>query len=85
MTFSLCNPGWATTESIDNNLVTYDYATDSGVKASSYENWEPATIAPGVLTPLLKLPDSNSVVGIAINGVLLFAATSQLGYDAFFP
>ncbi len=33
----------------------------------------------------MKLPNSDQIVGIAINGVLLFAGTSQLGYDAFYP
>ena len=28
---------------------------------------------------------SDSVVGVALNGVFLFAGTSEFGYDAFFP
>jgi hypothetical protein len=34
---------------------------------------------------LLALKSSDSVVGVALNGVLLFAGTSEYGYDAFFP
>lgn len=33
----------------------------------------------------MKLANSDQIVGIAINGVFLFAGTSQLGYDAFYP
>jgi hypothetical protein len=36
-------------------------------------------------TTLLGLDNSNSVVGVALNGVLLFTGTSEYGYDAFFP
>jgi hypothetical protein len=35
--------------------------------------------------PLLGLKNSDSVVGVALNGVFLFAGTSEYGYDAFFP
>jgi hypothetical protein len=35
--------------------------------------------------PLLRLPDSDQVVGVALNGVFLFSGTSDYGYDAFFP
>lgn len=35
--------------------------------------------------PLLRLPTSDSIVGVALNGVFLFSGTSQYGYDAFFP
>jgi hypothetical protein len=31
------------------------------------------------------LDKSDSVVGVALNGVLLFTGTSEYGYDAFFP
>jgi hypothetical protein len=35
--------------------------------------------------PDAKLPNSNQIVGVALNGVFLFSATSSYGYDAFFP
>ncbi len=79
----LCNTAWATTTSVDFSIEMTDAVTDSG-PSSSLLNWID-TIAAGTATPLLKLQNSNSVVGIAINGVLLFAATSHLNYDAFFP
>ena len=31
------------------------------------------------------MPNSDSVVGIARNGVFFFAGTSHLGYDVFYP
>lgn len=42
-----------------------------------YKDWR--------LGPSVRLPNSDPVVGVARNGVLLFAGTSDLGYDAFFP
>ena len=35
--------------------------------------------------PLVKLLSSDDVVGIALNGVLIFSGTTHLGYDVFFP
>ena len=35
--------------------------------------------------PLLKLANSNQVVGTAINGVLLFTGTNDQGFDPIFP
>lgn len=35
--------------------------------------------------PMLRLQNLDQVVGIALNGVFLFAGTSHYGYDAFFP
>ena len=35
--------------------------------------------------PDLRLQNSDQVVGISLNGVLLFTGTSEYGYDAFFP
>ena len=35
--------------------------------------------------PLLRLPNPNSIVGYALNGVLFFSGSSHYGYDAFFP
>lgn len=35
--------------------------------------------------PLLKMPTSDTIVGIALNGVFFFTATSSYGYDAFYP
>ena len=35
-----------------------------------------------LLEPLMN---SDQVVGIAMNGVFIFAASSEFGYDAFFP
>jgi hypothetical protein len=37
------------------------------------------------LFDLLGLYNSDSIVGVALNGVFLFAGTSEYGYDAFFP
>ena len=34
---------------------------------------------------LLGLRTSDSIVGMALNGVYLFAGTSEYGYDAYFP
>jgi hypothetical protein len=56
-------------------------ATGSG---GSTVEWA-ATVLAGTTTPLLKLSNPDYVVGIALNGVFLFAGASQLGYDAFFP
>lgn len=35
--------------------------------------------------PLLSLPNSDMIVGVALNGVFFFSGTSNLGYDAFYP
>lgn len=36
-------------------------------------------------TPLLSLPNTDPIVGIALNGVFFFSGTSEYGFDAFFP
>jgi hypothetical protein len=33
----------------------------------------------------LGLPNTNRVVGIALNGVLIFTSISSVGLDPFFP
>lgn len=35
--------------------------------------------------PLITLPSSDYIVGIALNGVFYFAGSSNLGYDVFAP
>ena len=35
--------------------------------------------------PLLRLPSSDYIVGIALNGVFIFSGTSEYGFDAFYP
>ena len=33
----------------------------------------------------MRLLSSDDVVGVALNGVLIFSGTTHLGYDVFFP
>jgi len=35
--------------------------------------------------PDTRLPNSDPIVGIALNRVLFFSGVSSYGYDAFFP
>lgn len=35
--------------------------------------------------PLLKMPTSDTIVGVALNGVFFFTATNSYKYDALFP
>eukprot|EP00347_Sterkiella_histriomuscorum_P021481 403333829 len=84
----LCDYIWAKSNSIDQNIY-YQEAIKGADKASLLtqipqtisKNWK---ISPNTL-PLAQLPESSIVVGIARNGVFIFAGVSELGYDAFFP
>jgi len=58
-----------------------EYIADAAYTAGGYA-WDSSSIS---LTPLLRLPTSDSIVGFGINGVLLFSGASELGYDAFYP
>jgi hypothetical protein len=58
------------------------YFSQSGTYVDVYaSNWDLDLSS----YPNLRLPDSNSIVGVAINGVFFFSGSSHFGYDAFFP
>jgi hypothetical protein len=61
----------------DNTWAKHQYL-DGGVH---YSEWDFGDYQ----DELVPLQSSDQVVGVALNGVLLFAGTSEYGYDAFFP
>lgn len=75
----LCDNEWAKFDNIDDAIIY----TEGYTKVATVNGWAPWAIS--TTYPLLRLPDSDQVVGVALNGVLLFAGTSDYGYDAFFP
>ena len=77
----MCDDKWAKTSRIDGRIASSErvYYNFQYPIAFHDEGWDSEE------TSLLNLKSSDSVVGIALNGVLLFASTSQFGYDAFFP
>eukprot|EP00347_Sterkiella_histriomuscorum_P020938 403335876 len=78
---SQCNYIWASSGTIDEN-VYYDEATSA---TWSQTNFNTQVWNVGTSTPYLNLANPDSVVGIALNGVFIFGAVNEFGYDAFFP
>lgn len=81
----LCDPNWARSSTID-SYVDYgeaigDKTNSVGFTSSFEEKWTPDRSN----YPLATLTVSDPVVGIALNGVFIFAGTSEYGSDAFFP
>ncbi|CDW86032.1 UNKNOWN [Stylonychia lemnae] len=80
----LCQPQWAKTSAIDTNLrpaeTIYTSTTNTPAYYSSWSS--PKTVAS---LNLIRLYDSDQVVGVALNGVFIFTGTSEYGYDMYFP
>ena len=79
----LCDGYWANLNLIDAAI----YYTEEILSTASFtyrgkgfQNYYNLTISPDT-----RLQNSDSIVGVALNGVFLFAGTSEYGYDAFFP
>lgn len=75
---ALCDGYWAKYQNLDAYHV-YDEGQEDATQTASAD-WGLTND-----TPLLRLPSSEQVVGVALNGVFLFSGTSEFGYDAFFP
>jgi hypothetical protein len=79
----LCDNTWAKHQYLDDSD-SYEEAAPESMDALYYA--PDAYVAFGnENSEMLGLKNSDSVVGVALNGVLLFAGTSEYGYDAFFP
>lgn len=94
---ALCDSNWASYQGIDVNV----YYTESLNLNVSYfiggNTLRMLAYTPKAAVPLSnwtlnattmpdnRMPSSDAIVGVAINGVLLFAGVSSYGYDAFFP
>lgn len=86
----LCDSTWAKTNIIDSSIETSEYfgtiylndidPADFEFELNEYE-WS----LDSDYYPLLTMPSSDTIVGIALNGVFFMTATSSYGYDAFFP
>ncbi|CDW88260.1 UNKNOWN [Stylonychia lemnae] len=75
----LCSSNWAGKAFIDSNIFYEEKVLDqNGVYSATLfqinSNW-----------PLLKMTSSNYIVGVARNGVFIFAGSGDQGFDAFFP
>lgn len=81
----LCDANWARSSTIDLNIkygeAIGDKTSNTGFSTSYVEKWIPNKTD----YPLASLTVSDPVVGIALNGVFIFAGTSEYGSDAFFP
>jgi hypothetical protein len=77
----LCDNEWAKHDNIDDAIDYSEGYADDLLTPANDDIWTVDTTT----FPLLRLPDSDQVVGVALNGVLLFSGTSDYGYDAFFP
>ncbi|CDW90076.1 UNKNOWN [Stylonychia lemnae] len=77
----LCIENWAQKELLDTNV---HYAEVIKGQTQTSNNWKIDSSNVGQFN-LLGLPNSDAVVGIALNGVFLFSGTSKYGYDAYFP
>ena len=78
---SLCDKSWAKKSTIDDSVEYLEAITTMPFPMGNMIEWD-LKASP---QPYLQLTNSDSVVGIALNGVLFFAATSEYGYDAYFP
>ncbi|CDW89971.1 UNKNOWN [Stylonychia lemnae] len=77
----LCKSKWAETTLIDMKTQYEEkvyYSFEYPIAFSDY-SWDSSE------TTMLQLKSSDQVVGMAINGVLIFSANSINGYDALFP
>jgi hypothetical protein len=74
-----CNAQWAGGSSIDKNIA-YDEAISNlaGPVDFSVANWDTTN------SPYLHLTQPERIVGIALNGVFIFSAINEYGYDAFY-
>ena len=80
----LCEPNWGKSSRIDPEIEAWEYIGKQDGDDYTVETWKSnPTNDPEY--PLLKLPNSDPVLGVARNGVFIFAGTSHLGYDAFYP
>lgn len=78
----LCQANWAKTSTIDWTVNLEEYFNT--VDWDDSDDWENGNY--DTLTyPLLRLQNSDNVVGIALNGVFFMSGTSHYGYDVFFP
>lgn len=88
----LCDSTWAKTDIIDSAIDTsehfgtvYPYYIDYPLIDIEFEiddyDWE----LDSDYYPLLTMPSSDTIVGVALNGVFFMTATSSYGYDALFP
>eukprot|EP00347_Sterkiella_histriomuscorum_P013676 403363796 len=85
----LCEANWGKTSRIDKYINVVEqvgwpasYTSSNLIRMQEPWNFNPSTDPD---YPLLKMPNSDSVVGIARNGVFFFSGTSHLGYDVFYP
>lgn len=90
----LCDPTWASYTTIDANIFYTEMLMDQTMSRKDTYGSLPLRnlqvsmwsmdFQNGTYTDD-RLPNSDNIVGMALNGVFLFAGTSEYGYDAFFP
>lgn len=70
---------------LDNNIYYREGMDDGTYNTYANNKWTTDWILNTATTPLLRMPDSEAIVGIALNGVFIFAGNQENGLDAFFP
>ncbi|CDW91426.1 UNKNOWN [Stylonychia lemnae] len=78
----LCSDSWSKASEVDSAAGYNEFIWDTNADQATGQ-WITEANAPNY--PLLRMPNSNRIVGIALNGVFFFTGTSEQGYDAFFP
>ncbi len=77
----LCDDSWPVVAGFDTEISFY-----GTLEGAMTEVWRQGNVPGfGNMYINLALQNSDEIVGIALNGVFLFAATTELKYDAFFP
>ncbi|CDW71858.1 UNKNOWN [Stylonychia lemnae] len=76
-----CNSLWARQSTLDKALQYEDGISTIGADPPpAFLNWELSQD-----WPLMNLPNSNSIVGVAMNGVFFFTSASEFKLDPFYP
>ncbi|CDW82983.1 UNKNOWN [Stylonychia lemnae] len=78
----MCSETWGKNANIDLNFRPVDALTSD--ISGSLVLWNEEAIG-DYPYDLIRLPSSDKIVGIALNGVFIFSAISIYGYDAFYP